>query len=81
MGLGIWWRQDGKELYYLAPKHAVMAADVSLSPALEVGTPRLLFTIPAGKILRRIGAPGRYGQPAISPVTITEPPNTALQCS
>ena len=114
MGLGIWWRQDSKELYYLGPKHAVMAADVRTSPALDVGTPRLLFHVPdftfdaqnigitwgsvtrdgqrvvysvaprgasppaeqigqlalldrEGNVLKRIGAPGRYGQPAVSP--------------
>lgn len=114
MGLGISWRQDGRELYYLAPKHAVMAVDVSATPALQLGTPRMLFTVPdatndaqnlglnwgnvardgqrvvysvapkgasapadpisqlalldrQGKVLRRIGPSGRYGQPALSP--------------
>ena len=114
MGLGIWWRQDGRELYYLAPKHAVMAVDVTPAPALAVGTPRGLFTVPdavndaqslgfpwgsvardgqrvvysvappgasapgdaisqlalldrEGRVLRRVGAAGRYGQPALSP--------------
>ena len=109
------WRQDGRELYYLAPKHAVMAVEVTASPALEVGTPRALFTVPdatndaqgfggfawghmaldgqrivysvapkgasapgdaisqlavldrQGKVLRRVGPIGRYGQPALSP--------------
>jgi Tol biopolymer transport system component len=46
MGLGIGWRQDGRELYYLAPKHAVMAVDVTGSPALSLGTPRQLFSVP-----------------------------------
>ena len=46
MGLGVSWRQDGRELYYLAPKHAVMAVDVTASPAVALGTPRLLFTVP-----------------------------------
>jgi Tol biopolymer transport system component len=114
MGLGVSWRQDGRELYYLAPKHAVMAVDVTASAALVLGTPRLLFNIPdntndaqglgfpwgnvardgqrvvysvapkgasafgdtisqlalldrQGKVLRRIGPTGRYGQPALSP--------------
>jgi Tol biopolymer transport system component len=114
MGLGISWRQDGRELYYLAPKHAVMAVDVTAAPALQLGTPRMLFTVPdatndaqslglnwgnvardgqrvvysvapkgasapadpisqlalfdrQGKMLRRIGPAGRYGQPALSP--------------
>jgi Tol biopolymer transport system component len=46
MGLGLSWRQDSRELYYLAPKHAVMAVDVTASPALALGTPRALFNIP-----------------------------------
>jgi Tol biopolymer transport system component len=46
MGLGVSWRQDGRELYYLAPKHAVMAVDVTASPALAMGTPRPLFSVP-----------------------------------
>ena len=46
MGLGVSWRQDGRELYYLAPKHAVMTVDVTASPALEMGTPRALFSVP-----------------------------------
>jgi Tol biopolymer transport system component len=114
MGLGISWKQDSRELYYLAPKHGVMAVDVSASPAPTVGKPRLLFNIPdsvldsqgfpwawgnvardgqrvvysvapkgasapgdtvsqlalldrQGKVLRRVGPAGRYGQPALSP--------------
>ena len=37
MGLGVSWRQDGRELYYLAPKHAVMAVDVTASPGAGDG--------------------------------------------
>jgi Tol biopolymer transport system component len=114
MGLGVSWRQDGRELYYLAPKHGVMAVDVTASQSVELGTPRLLFNVPdatndaqglgfpwgnvardgqrvvysvapkgasapadpisqlslldrQGKVLRRVGPSGRYGQPALSP--------------
>ena len=114
MGLAVSWRQDARELYYLAPKHAVMAVDVTASPALELGTPRALFSVPdatndaqgiglswgnvardgqrvvysvapkgasapadptfqlaildrQGKVLRRVGPIGRYGQTALSP--------------
>jgi Tol biopolymer transport system component len=114
MGLGVSWRQDGRELYYMAPKHAVMAVDVTAAPAVELGTPRMLFTVPdatndaqglgfpwgnvardgqrvvysvapkgasaptdptfqlaildrQGKVLRRVGPIGRYGQTALSP--------------
>ncbi len=38
------WRQDGRELYYLNPAAAMMAAPVSVSgSALSPGTPVLLF--------------------------------------
>jgi Tol biopolymer transport system component len=114
MGLGISWREDGRELYYLAPKHAVMAVEVTGAPTLAVGTPRMLFSVPdasndaqnlglnwghvardgqrvvysvapkgasaptdptfqlalldrQGKVLRRVGPVGRYGQAALSP--------------
>jgi Tol biopolymer transport system component len=114
MGLGVSWRQDSRELYYLAPKHAVMAVDVTASPALALGMPRALFSIPdatndaqglpfawgnvardgqrvvysvaptgaslpgdpisqlaildrQGRVVRRVGPTGRYGQPALSP--------------
>lgn len=37
------WRQDGKELYYMTRDFEVMAVDVTTTPTLTVGTPRLLF--------------------------------------
>ena len=40
------WRQDGKELYFLSRDWEVMAVDVTMSPTLTVGTPRLLFKMP-----------------------------------
>ena len=42
----IFWRQDGKELYYLTPELEVMAVDVTTTPTFQAGTPRLLFTLP-----------------------------------
>jgi dipeptidyl aminopeptidase/acylaminoacyl peptidase len=45
-GLGMgFWRQDGKEFYYLAADRGFMAVDVSTSPAFTHGTPRLLFRL------------------------------------
>ena len=116
VGLGIWWRKDGQELYYLGPNRSVMAVDVRTAPRLELGAPRQLFAVPdslperenaglglwwgsvsrdgqrvvysvtppgaspppdqlsqlalldrQGTVLQRVGAPGRYGQPALSP--------------
>jgi Tol biopolymer transport system component len=42
----IFWRQDGKELYYLTPDWEVMAVDVATAPTFQAGTPRLLFKLP-----------------------------------
>jgi Tol biopolymer transport system component len=50
------WRQDGKELYYLTPDWEVMAVDVATTPTFQVGTPRVLFTLP-GPLP---GNPGRW---------------------
>jgi Tol biopolymer transport system component len=48
---GIFWRRDGKELYYLSEDRAasevkVMAVDVTTSPAFTATTPRVLFRLP-----------------------------------
>ncbi|MGH9257492.1 MAG: TolB family protein, partial [Vicinamibacterales bacterium] len=42
----IFWRQDGKELYYLTPDWDVMALEVTTTPTFQAGTPRLLFKLP-----------------------------------
>jgi Tol biopolymer transport system component len=42
----IFWRQDGKELYYLTPEWEVMAVQVTTTPTFQAGTPRLLFKLP-----------------------------------
>ncbi len=45
-GLGMgFWRQDGKEFYYLAADRGFMAVDVTLSPSFEFSKPRLLFRL------------------------------------
>jgi Tol biopolymer transport system component len=46
-GLGMgFWRQDGKEFYYLAADRGFMAVDVNASATFEFGKPRLLFRLP-----------------------------------
>lgn len=40
------WRQDGKELYFLSRDWEVMAVDITTTPALTAGTPRVLFKLP-----------------------------------
>ena len=42
----IYWRQDGKEMYFLNRDREVMVADLSTSPKLQAGTPQALFKIP-----------------------------------
>ena len=42
----IFWRQDGKELFYLTPDWEVMAVNVTTTPTFQAETPRLLFTLP-----------------------------------
>jgi Tol biopolymer transport system component len=107
-GLGmVFWRQDGKELYYFGPDRSVMAAQVDTDQGFEFGPPRPLFKLPdsipvtgtpgglgnvsrdgervvfavppaprlrqltvydrAGDVLSRVGEPGLYNQPALSP--------------
>jgi hypothetical protein len=53
---GIFWRRDGKELFYLSlpPGQAMMAVDVQSEAPLRFGAPRLIFKIP-----NPIGAPAQ----------------------
>jgi len=41
----VFWRQDGKEMYYMTRDWEVMAVDISTSPTVQVGTPKLLFKL------------------------------------
>ncbi|HET9360627.1 MAG TPA: DPP IV N-terminal domain-containing protein [Vicinamibacterales bacterium] len=52
---GIFWRRDGKELFYLSqPNQALMAVDVESDTPLRVGAPRVVFKLPS-----TIGAPAQ----------------------
>lgn len=42
----IFWRRDGKELYYLGQDRAVMVADFTTAPTFKLGTPKVLFRPP-----------------------------------
>jgi Tol biopolymer transport system component len=37
------WRQDGKELFFLAPDGSLMSADITISPSFRSGVPQKLF--------------------------------------
>jgi Tol biopolymer transport system component len=40
------WREDGKELYYIALGRKLMAVDVTTRPDFHAGVPKLLFQLP-----------------------------------
>jgi hypothetical protein len=40
------WRRDGKELFYISADSKMMAVEVSTSPVLKVGIPKVLFQAP-----------------------------------
>ena len=42
----VFWRQDGKEMYFMTRDWEVMAVDVATTPRFQAGTPRLLFKLP-----------------------------------
>lgn len=61
-GLGmVWWRRDGRELYYFAMNRGIMAVSVSTSPTLEFGKPKLLFKAPNSVPNGPNAAPGNLG--------------------
>ena len=43
---GVFWRQDGKEMYFLTRDREIMAVDVTSGPKVQSGTPHILFKIP-----------------------------------
>jgi len=63
----IFWRQDGKEMYYLNPDWEVMAVEVTTTPTFQAGTPRLLFKLP-GPL--EGGGPQRDGQRFVFAVNV-----------
>ncbi len=53
----VFWRRDGRELYYLAPDRSVMMVDVKTGgQSFEFSRPRPLFKLPDS--LPKGGAPG-----------------------
>ena len=103
----VWWRRDGRELYYIDAQRNVMAVEVRAGSDFEFSKPRQLFHAPAsipatgnpgafgsvsrdgervvfivppgqplrqltvfdrsGKVIRKVGEPGMYTQPSLSP--------------
>ena len=118
----VFWRKDGKELYYLAADRAVMSVAITSGATPQFGKPQVLFrpsadvapgiapgtasvsrdgerfvmAVPrpqlrqltvydrSGKVLSKIGEPGLYNQPNLSPdgtraVVIRNDPRTGNQ--
>ena len=86
------WRQDGKELYYLAADRGIMAVEVSTQPTFQFGKPKLLFR-PSEEILTGV-APGttrisRDGQqivmavppPQLRQITVLDRGETRFLCA
>jgi Tol biopolymer transport system component len=44
-GPAVFWRRDGKEMYYVAADQGVMVVEVSTAPAFKFGKPKLLFRL------------------------------------
>jgi Tol biopolymer transport system component len=56
----VWWRRDGRELYYFGPDRTVMAVDITPSGAsFTFSKPRPMFQAPAS--IPPTGNPGAFG--------------------
>jgi hypothetical protein len=69
----IFWRQDGKEMYYLTRDWEVMAVEVTTTPSFTAGTPRLLFKLPgplAGDGQRQWSNASHDGQRFVFAITV-----------
>ena len=53
------WRNDGKEMFYLAPDGTIMSVDISTTPSFSAATPKPLFKGPRGVIYWDLAADGQ----------------------
>jgi Tol biopolymer transport system component len=53
------WRDDGRELFYLAPNGKMMAVEVMAGSEFRADTPTTLFQVPAGATVGDVAADGR----------------------
>ena len=67
-GPAVFWRRDGKEMYYAAADRGVMAVEVSTAPTFKFGKPKLLFRMPAGAGGFAISRDGERVVDAVLPV-------------
>jgi Tol biopolymer transport system component len=47
VGGGLFWRKDGKEMYFMNIDREVLAVDITTSPKVQAGTPKALFKLDA----------------------------------
>jgi Tol biopolymer transport system component len=59
------WRQDGKELFYLAPDRGIMAVEVTTAPRFHAEAPQFLFLAPDTTFA--LGRPGALALVNVSP--------------
>jgi len=45
------WRADGRELFYVSPKHKLMSESLLSGPRFQVGAPKELFEIPVPNLV------------------------------
>jgi eukaryotic-like serine/threonine-protein kinase len=45
------WRSDGRELFYVSPKHKLMSVTVGLGSTFEAGLPKELFEVPVPDVV------------------------------
>jgi eukaryotic-like serine/threonine-protein kinase len=80
-GAAPFWRQDGRELYYLSPERVLMAVDVRAEGTIAIGRPRALFRAPvAGDVseARNHYVAARDGQSFLVSVMEESPDRAAI---
>ena len=78
----VFWRGDGKELYYLSLDRGFMAVNVRTESGFEFGAPRLLFKVPeafpAGQGIGPLASMSRDGERILLAIPRTPPPTPPL---
>jgi hypothetical protein len=68
------WNRDGKEIFYASPDGKLYAVSIRVSPALQVGAPAFLFSLPAeGWKAFDVASDGRF-LAAVQEVSVTTAP-------
>jgi Tol biopolymer transport system component len=72
----IFWRQDGKEMYFLTRDWEVMAVDLTTDPTFKAGTPTRLFKLPGPLVgnPRQWKSVSRDGQRFVFAMPMAPPP-------